>query len=177
MDRNIKRRRSKERLVTHEWLTSVLSYTKSTGIFRWKIPPGPPSKAEVGDVAGCIDPNGYVIICLTKRGHFKAHRLAWFYVTGAWPENFVDHRNGTRHDNRFRNLREASRTSNGENQRKAHTGNPSGYLGVSLTEYGRYNARIRINGKLKSLGTYDDPIVAHKVYLKAKRQSHVGNTL
>jgi hypothetical protein len=60
-----------------------------------------------------------------------AHRVAWALVTGAWPAEDIDHKNGRKDDNRFDNLRLASKRLNQENLRRAQKNNPWGLLGVS----------------------------------------------
>ena len=45
-----------------------------------------------------------------------AHRLAWFYMTGKWPEE-VDHLNRNGMDNSWKNLRECNRSENVTNTR------------------------------------------------------------
>lgn len=49
-------------------------------------------KANVGDVAGCVDKDGYIQIRL-KGKMYPAHRLAWLYVYGEWPQDEIDHIN------------------------------------------------------------------------------------
>ena len=43
---------------------------------------------------------------------YSAARLAWFYKTGRWPDPEIDHINRIRDDNRWENLREATRADN-----------------------------------------------------------------
>lgn len=67
------------------------------------------------------DIGGYITIRIAiegRRWSFKAHRLAWLLVTGAWPDAEIDHRNGRRHDNRWLNLRQATRLQNCHNRSK-----------------------------------------------------------
>lgn len=61
---------------------------------------------------------------------YKAHRLAWMYMTGSFPENEIDHINGIRNDNRWSNLREVTRSENQRN-RAIQSNSPSGILGVT----------------------------------------------
>ena len=48
--------------------------------------------------------------------YYKAHRVIWLWMTGEWPKEQVDHINHDRTDNRWCNLREASRLENYRNQ-------------------------------------------------------------
>ena len=94
-----------------------------------------------------------------------AHRLAWLFHYGEWPENHIDHINGDRSDNRICNLREATVKQNGEN-RKLHKNNTSGYRNVRWKkERNKWEVSIRHNRKLHSIGLFsnlDDAIDAAK---------------
>lgn len=110
---------------------------------------------------------------------YRAHRIIWLWLYGAWPSLHIDHVNGTRSDNRLANLREVTRSTNLQNLRDAHTDNQSGYLGVVHTS-GRANpwrAEIFYRGKNHYLGRYATPEEAHDAYLEAKRRLHEGCTI
>lgn len=111
---------------------------------------------------------GYLTVRIFGRS-YKAHRLAWLYMTGAWPALDVDHKNGVHDDNRWDNLREVTMSVNQQNQRKAQRGNVVGLLGVSAKRK-KFSARIHLNGKTILLGVHDTPEMAHAAYLKAKRE-------
>lgn len=103
------------------------------------------------------------------------HRAAFLWMTGSIPE-FVDHINGDRADNRWSNLRAATRTLNNENIKAARRHNKSGVLGV----YARGNkwcARIVTGGTPYHLGTFNTREEAGDAYIEAKRRMHEGNTL
>lgn len=161
-------------LSDYEFLKSRLEYDKETGLFiRIKNVSG--NKGGVGNVAGNIGDEGYIVINFRGKKK-KAHRLAWLYMTGEWPEKDVDHMNGDRADNRWINLRAADDSINAQNQRKASSNNKSGYLGVSQ-KGNRFKASIRSEGKRIYLGLFDTAIIAHEAYVEAKRKLHPGNTL
>lgn len=98
---------------------------------------------------------------------YKEHRLAWFFHTGKWPENQIDHINGIKDDNRIANLRDVSQTINMYNKQAAYCNSKTGYLGVSFSGK-KYVARIRVNKKLIHLGTFDTPELAHQHYMEFK---------
>jgi hypothetical protein len=82
--------------------------------------------------------------------------------------SFVDHQNRDGLDNRRTNLRLASRSQNGRN-RIGHS--KTGYKGVALhSRSGKYQARIRIGGCLRHLGTFPTPEVAARAYDTAARE-------
>ena len=76
--------------LTAEVLRNLLSYDAETGIFTWIGKPN--GRVAHGAQAGTFLPDGYVRIKL-RRKLYLAHRLAWFYVHGVWPENEIDHIN------------------------------------------------------------------------------------
>lgn len=145
----------------------MLSYDPETGVFVWTKSP---NSYKNGDVAGSLDSYGYRRISIFGR-FYKAHRLAWFYVHGAWPIE-IDHINGIRDDNRLSNLRPADRFINTQNQRRRCT-NKSGFIGVSYSEKSKkWKAQIRANHQSYGLGLHETPEAAHLAYLKAKAALH-----
>jgi len=159
--------------LTVERLRELLHYDPDTGVFTWRA--GRQGVPRTQIEAGKITKSGYRSICVDYH-LLRAHVLAWFYMTGGWPRADIDHLNGIRHDNRWANLRVVSRSVNNENQRRAQRGNKSGFLGVS-PNHSRWAASITIRGQKFHLGTFDTPREAHSVYLIAKREHHLGNTL
>ena len=91
--------------LTQSRLKEVLAYDPYSGKFTWKVSLN--TKIRAGSAAGCLSPEGYIRITIGGK-KYKAHRLAWFYVYGYFPENQVVHLNGARSDNRISNLREGS---------------------------------------------------------------------
>jgi hypothetical protein len=104
---------------------------------------------------------------------YKAHRLAWFYCTGEWP-NQIDHINGIRTDNRICNLRSVTSKLNANNQRPPHRTNSLGVLGVVKRPSGRFAAEIRVSGKKLYIGTYDTITEASNAYKAKKLELHEG---
>ena len=110
-----------------EYLKSVLDYNPETGEFHWKVKVN--QKTKIGQKAGYIEKTtGYVRI-VVKRHRYRAHRLAWFYMTGKWPKDKIDHEDRNRSNNTFTNLRECNDIQNHGNYSKRKN-NISGYKGV-----------------------------------------------
>lgn len=153
--------------LTHQRLLEMLSYDPGTGVFRWR------TRAAVclapGDVAGTVHAkNGYRQI---KVGYVAvlAHRLAWFYVYGAWPTVQIDHVNGVRDDNRIANLRLASPSVNGLNRHRLDSSS-TGFTGV-YRKRGRFGARLIVDGRQRYFGVFDTPEMAHEAYLRAREDA------
>ncbi len=159
--------------LTVERLKEVLHYAPSTGVFAWLQQTS--SRALVDTVAGTTTSYGYRAIKIDGRV-YKAHRLAYLYMTGAWPLHQVDHRDGSRSNNAWTNLRPATNTENLQNRRKARRTSKSGLLGVTQTG-AKWQARIRVGGKQLNLGTRDTPEAAGALYLEAKERLHPFSTL
>lgn len=158
---------------TADRVRELLSYDPETGVFRWRIRPYR-SKTKLDDPPGFWR-GKYLLIGIDGRQYF-AHCLAWNYVTGEWPKTEIDHRDTNPSNNAFSNLREATRSLNNQNRRKAAACNPTGFLGVSRKR-SRFTARITINSKKQHLGTFATAEEAYSAYVAAKRESHAGCTL
>jgi hypothetical protein len=163
--------------LTQEELRARLHYDPVTGLFTRRIATG---RFRVGEVAGSKtshDGKTYIRICVLGVDYY-AHRLAWFYMTGEWPAEEVDHRNGVGTDNWFENLRHADRAINAQNLQRAHHDNPVGVLGVSWVKAkGCYRASLTVNKKSRYLGYFDTVEEAQACYLEAKRRIHEGCTI
>jgi hypothetical protein len=86
---------------------------------------------------------------------YRASRLAWLYMSGAWPDQLIDHINGDTSDDRFVNLRPASQSENHVNSCVA-SHNTSGLKGVNFYKrYGKWRAFIQKEGKQIHIGYFD----------------------
>lgn len=159
-------------------LRFLLHYDPESGVFTWRIS-RQGSGAKPGKIAGAIGKNGYIYIGV-ERARWLAHRLAFFYMTGSVP-SLVDHVDGVKTNNRWSNLRAATRQMNAQNTRRPHRANSSGFLGVSWSSVNKANpwlAQIKPSGKsTKNLGFFATPEEAHAAYLEAKRRLHEGCTI
>lgn len=160
-------------MLTQNELKNILHYSPEYGIFTWIACKN--RSDLVGKITGCPNDEGYLIITVRRRSYL-AHRLAWLYMTGKFPAKDIDHKDGRPSNNKFSNLREATKSVNLQNQRRPQINNRSGFLGV-YKEGKSYIAKIMYNKKIHYLGAHKTPELAHQAYLTAKRRFHKGNTL
>lgn len=153
--------------LTQDRLKQLLHYDPETGIFTRLVTTG---NLLPGTKVGRNQLNGYTSITIDRK-HYYTHRLAWFYVTGSWPKNDIDHINRNRSDNRYANLREATRSLNMRNILKFKN-NKSGFKGVSWCAVkNKWRANIKLNGKQTFLGYFDIPEKAHGAYVAAAEKN------
>jgi hypothetical protein len=97
------------------------------------------------------------------------HRI----ILNSPPNLLVDHKNGHTLDNRRENLRLATRSQNVHNKCKTQSKTSSKFIGVSFEKRrGRWDVRIRHEGKQIWIGTFDNEIDAAKAYDAAARKYH-----
>jgi hypothetical protein len=88
-------------------------------------------------------------------------------MTGRWPVNEIDHINLVADDNRFCNLREATRSQNMSNMPKRSI-NTSGFKGAFWNKKNeKWISQIALNNKSIYLGCFDTAQEAHAAYCKA----------
>jgi hypothetical protein len=151
-----------KKTLTREMLHELLHYNPDTGVFVWRVRPKS-TRINVGDEAGGISNDGYLRIRINGFRHL-AHRLAWLYVHGEFPPNFVDHINGSRQDNRLVNLREATRTENARNRARRRD-NSSGFTGVSFDNKSKkWRAQCSLNGRRTRICGFSTPQEASEAY-------------
>lgn len=153
-------------MLTVERLKELLAYDPETGKFTRANTTG---GRAVGTEAGTTDVYGHRTINVDGK-KYRTARLAFFYMTGEWPKGDADHINGVRDDDRWSNLRDATRTQNLANMRGKGA---SGIKGASwVTAKAKWKAQIRIDGKNKHLGYFDDPQDASAAYAVAAQAAH-----
>lgn len=153
-------------MITHKELLERLEYNPETGIFKRKIPTRGFRKGSVAGWHG----ERYVEIRLLDRSYL-AHRLAWFYVHGVFPEYQIDHVDGDKTNNRITNLREATGSENLMNY-GATIRSTTGHRGVFKSGKSTWRARAMLYGKRIDLGSFDSIDRANQAYLEFAKKNH-----
>ena len=156
-------------MLTQERLKEILHYNPETGEFKRLL-----GKFKNGKV-GHINDFGYVCIYAHDKV-YKAHRLAFLFMTGRFPLFDVDHIDGNPSNNAWNNLRDVETVVNCQNRRKQQKNSTCKTLGVSFRN-GKYTAQISVNKKQIYLGTFLTSAEAANAYLVAKREYHQGCTI
>jgi hypothetical protein len=153
--------------ITAEFVRTILSYDPQTGLFTHLYRPDrdrPWNGRYAGKIAGNpFTTNRYVVIHIN--GVLRAaHRLAWLWMTGEWPEELIDHADGVKSNNKWCNLRKATCSQNVANS-AVKSNNSSGYKGVHFVKSrGNWCSQIMVNGVRITLGSFPTAELAHKKY-------------
>ncbi len=125
-----------------------------------------------GQAAGSPLPNhhGKVYWCVQIDGRkIRRSRIVFCMMRGYWPIDQIDHINGNSLDDRPNNLREATATQNAWNH-KTRAKRSLLPMGVRQDVRGKYVARIRVNHRAITLGTFLDVAQAEAAYRVARAQ-------
>ena|SRR6478752_2440739 len=142
-------------MLTQARLKELLNYDPESGIFTWISPPKTAIRF-LGKKAGAVTRKGtgkYVHISVDAV-QYKAHRLAFLYMEGSFPDGHIDHIDGNGLNNRFVNLRLCTREQNRHNS-PPMARNTTGHKNVTQRKptWG-FNVTIKIKGKTMNFGTY-----------------------
>ena len=132
-------------------LHTFFTYDPETGDLFWKIPAA--RRRKIGEKAGCKSSDGRILIGI-KGKLYKAHRIIWAMKTGKWPTYQIDHINENPSDNRWVNLREATKSQN--------------MMNITRIKY----SRIKVDGKTHFLGYFENIEDAFKARIAAAEKLH-----
>ena len=157
-----------------ELVRDQFNYDKITGILVLKINRGMGDRFKAGDKIGTLHECGPKN---SKKHYLRVgfigvyvyiHRLIYVHVTGEQPD-CIDHIDGNGLNNKWDNLRSVSHSINGKNQ-KIHTTNTSGTSGVTYRkDSDRWRARIMVDDKSISLGTFKEKSEAIQARKEAEK--------
>lgn len=148
--------------LTADRVRSLFEYNPSTGAFfrREAV-----SNQHEGDAVGCVGVRGYFVANIDGKIQYL-HRVAWLYMTGAWPVGKLDHKNRVKTDNSWDNLRLASDSQNATNSNPRKSRSSTGHRGVyKCPVSSKYIAEVRHLGKrvlCKRFSTLDEAVEAAK---------------
>lgn len=128
------------------------TYDPTTGELRWK---NCPLKQLNGMIAGNFK-DGYREARFCGRSQ-RVHRIIWLMQTGQFPppDRMIDHANGDRADNRWANLRLATRSQNNHNRHQVRSDSKSGIRGVKYrAERDRYVPILKVGGRERKFGSF-----------------------
>jgi len=127
-----------------------LSYNSDTGIFtRTKYSPRI-AKKKIGKPTGYITTLGYMDVRIQQKT-YKLHRLAFLFMGEDMPKE-VDHIDGDKTNNKWSNLRAATRSENCRN-RCMSSNNTSGHSCVYINKGRGKKYFSKVGGK--HLGSFD----------------------
>lgn len=151
-------------MVSQETVKRLFDYDPLTGLLRWKVRPN--GSVIVGQSAGTVYSNGYIFVCIGYK-KYGVHVIAWLYMYGEHAQ--LDHKDQNRSNNKIENLRKATYSQNNHHK---YVYNPTGFRGVRFRS-GKYEANIRINGRITRLGFYGTAEEASAAYNAAAKE-HYG---
>lgn len=162
--------------LTQANVQELFSYDKEEGLLRWKNPSGRYGRIPAGAVAGSTsNKEGYRYVSINGK-LYRASRLIWLWVTGEWSEEQIDHKDGNTSNDKWENLREATRSQNKANCGKYKRDKAScplkGVQAVQKKHSIRYRAVVTKDGVRRNLGNFDTPEEAHAAYLAASEELH-----
>lgn len=138
------------------------------GVLYWKKQTS--TRAIVGNKAGRVDKNGYVVVGLNHK-RYKAHRIVFLMEHGYVPP-ILDHIDGNRSNNKIENLRAATVSQNMQNS-KTYKSNNSGIKGVSWEkDRNKWKVQIMLHGKNKVIRNLEDLELAELVAIEVRNKYH-----
>lgn len=140
-------------MITQQRLKELFVYEQTTGVFirkereddKWF------NSRFANKTAGTIGNHGYATINIDHK-IYLAHRLAWLYVHGAWPQDTIDHKDRNPLNNAIDNLLDVPQVLNNENKKQRR--GLSNHKGIQKHRE-KWSASIDYRGKRLWFGVFD----------------------
>jgi hypothetical protein len=146
--------------LTVERLRELIDYDPETGIFKRRTKCG---CLRAGTIATSKTDQGYLRIGIDHH-RYRAHRLAWLYMTGEWPPKEIDHWDLNRFNNKWANIRLADHSQNMHNT-MARSDNSCGIKGIWWYERSQnWGAQIQVRKRRIFIGYFKTREEAAKAY-------------
>lgn len=140
-------------MISQEELKKLFDYDPVTGVLSRLVRTG--QNCKLGPVSVVPNSNGYILVRLGGRKQ-PVHRVAWAWTTGEWSGTDIDHRDLDKANNRWSNLRKATRSQNQANC-ALPSNNTSGKKGVCYdAKRMKFSAQIRVDDRLIFLGRFGE---------------------
>jgi hypothetical protein len=149
-----------------EYLRALFCYDPATGELQWRR--GAYVRQRINLSAGGRG-SRYTRIGVEGR-YYLAHRVIWKWMTGQDPPSDIDHVDRDGFNNRWANLRLATKTQAVWNRKLPRRVNLP--CGVMTTPCGKWRARIMVDDTRKHLGTFSTVAEAAAAYEAAARELH-----
>lgn len=120
-----------------EYIDKYMRYDPYTGHVYWKEKVPSNRVTPHSRVGHYNKASGYLSVRILGK-LYQLHRIIWLHMMGEFPK-FVDHKNGDRLDNSWKNLRAATRSQNNANNKRLR---PHKYKGVTFQK-GKWKAQCR----------------------------------
>ena len=153
-----------------EFLRRHFHYDHETGVFTRKSWVGARGRITKEVVYKVASGQKYVQIQIGDK-NYLAHRLAFVYMLGAYPDLQVDHIDGDGSNNKWENLRLVTHKENAQHNVNGNRNNTTGLRGVYRCRK-KWRACITVDLAQKHLGTFETKEAAHAAYIAAKREAH-----
>lgn len=152
--------------ITQSQLKLAIHYDPVTGQFTWLRRDGVPANINsriAGKPAGTTNDDGYLVITIDGH-HYYAHRLAFLYMTGRFPPKTCDHHDLDQSNNKWENLRQATKGQNQAN-RGPNLNSATGVKGVHP-----YRNKFRAKFRGRTLGYGETPQSIAHLYQEAEQK-------